>query len=202
MPAPPLLWPSIATPNSEIAGIKNLYAHLHGLTSSVKAWEAGLRLYQLAIRPPAGVPRDIAGRWRFIACNECVLELFHLRARLEKIQSVQLRKCTSIRPWIDMATLRSARKNLEDYFPDIETLRHAIAHTGENESHPEVHAPDGNYALTGFREPDVFSKPYQGHLRRLEMTDQSLQRVSDVVDEFLSGFSGAALELERQGHLD
>lgn len=197
-----LLWPSIATPTSEIAGIKDLYAHLTGLEYSLQAWEAGLLLYQLANQPPSSISRSVARRWRFVACNECVLELYHLRARLEKIQSVQLRKCPSLRAAIDISKLKIARKKLDEYFPDIEPLRHAIAHKGQNEAHPEIHAPDGQYALTGFREVDIYSAPYEGKLRHLALTNQSLQQITEVVAEYLSAFDAAAAELEKQGHLE
>ncbi|MDO8767817.1 MAG: hypothetical protein Q7K57_03780 [Burkholderiaceae bacterium] len=198
----PLLWPSRATPSDEQTGIKDLYAHLTGLEYSAQAWEAALVLYETAKRPPPSVSRDVASRWRFIACNECVLELYHLRARLERIQSVQLRKCPSIRAWIDVSKLRSARKKLDDYFPDIEHLRHATAHRGENEAHPEIHAPDGQYALTGFREPDVYSAPYEGKLRQLAITQQSLQLIIEVVAEFFDAFEVAATGLENLGHIE
>jgi hypothetical protein len=88
----PLLWPSVATPESEVAAVKELYAQLMGLEYSVTAWEAGLLLYQTAKQPPSSISKHVASRWRFVACNECVLELYHLRSRLEKIQSVQLRR--------------------------------------------------------------------------------------------------------------
>jgi hypothetical protein len=202
MPTVPLLWPSIATPIDEVEGIKNLYAHLAGLHYSVEAWQAGLLLYQTARHPPTSVHRTIASRWRWIACNECVLELYHLRQRLEKIQSVQLRKCPSVRALVDASTLRDARKRLDEYFPDIGALRHATAHRGENEAHPEEHAPDGQYALTRLREPDRYSAPYRGRLCTLDITDESLQRIAEVVSEFLGAFDMAAAELERQGHLE
>lgn len=202
MPSVPLLWPSVATPAAETEGIKNLYAHLTGLHYSIEAWEAALLLYQTAKHPPPSISRAVASRWRFVACNECALELYHLRARLEKIQSVQLRKCPSLLPLIDVSRLRSARKRLDEYFPDIESLRHATAHKGENEAHPEIHAPDGQFALTGLREADVFSAPYQGQLRCLAITEESLQRMSEVVLEFIGAFEQAATELERQGHLE
>lgn len=114
---------------------------------------------------------------------------------------MQLRKCPSLHPMIDMSVLRSARKRLDDYFPDIEHLRHAIAHKGENEAHPEVHAPDGQYAFAGFRETDVFSAPYAGRLCKLEISNRSLARITEVVGDFLSAFDAAASGLEREGHL-
>ncbi|MCG3190008.1 MAG: hypothetical protein LKCHEGNO_02574 [Burkholderiaceae bacterium] len=98
--------------------------------------------------------------------------------------------------------MRAASKWLDEYFPDIEALRHACAHKGENEAHSDVHAPDGRFALTGFREPDQFSAPYEGKLRYLAITDQSLQRIGEVVAEFFGAFERAASELERQGHLE
>ncbi len=202
MPRVPLLWPSVLTPIEEGAAIKDLHAHLLGLWYSVEAWEAALLLYRTAKHPSLYIPRAAASRWRWIASNECVLELYHLRARLERIQSVKLRKCPSLRTLIDVSRLRSARKRLDEYFPDIEALRHATAHKGENEAYPEVHAPDGQFALTGFRDPGRFSVPYHGHLRYLDITDKSLQRISELVGEFLGAFELAAAELGRQGHLE
>jgi hypothetical protein len=202
MPKALLLWPSSKTPQAEIAAIKDLNAHLLGLEYSVTAWQAGLLLYEAAKHPPASIPKGVASRWRFVACNECVLGLYHLRARIEKIQSVQLRKCPSLRARIDIEKLRGARKRLDEHFPGIEALRHAIAHKGENEAHPELHAPDGQFALSGFREPDVFSAPYKGELYRLPLTDQSLERIREVVAEFSQAFTGAAAQLESEGHLD
>lgn len=198
----PLLWPSIATPIEEVAGIKDLYAHLTGLYHNIEAWKAALALYQTAMDPPPSVSRDIARRWRFIAANECVLELYHLRARLEKIQSVQLRKCPTLVSVIDASRLRSARKKLDEYFTDIEALRHAIAHKGENEVYPEIHAPDGQYALTGFWDRDRFGTPYKGHMCYLDISDVSLQKITEVVTDFCSGFESAAADLKRQGHLE
>jgi hypothetical protein len=202
MPRAPLLWPSALTPPEESAAVKELYAHLTGLQYSVEAWEAALLLYLTAKNPPLSISLDVARRWKFVACNECIMELYHLRARLEKIQSVQLRSCPSLRDSIDMALIKDARKRLDAYFPDIEALRHATAHQGQNEAHPEVHAPDGRYALSGFREPDRFSAPYEGKLRYLEITRESLARIVEVVSLYLSAFEPAALQLESQGHIE
>jgi hypothetical protein len=199
----PLLWPSILTPASEVAEVKALYALLTGVEYSAKGWEAALALYQTSLTPPSSISRDVAGRWRWIACHECILELYHLRSRMEKIQAVQLRRCSSLLPWINVAALRGSRKRLDEYFPDVEALRHATAHKGENEVNPETHAPEGQqFALTGFREPHRYSTPYLGKMRSLDITDESLRRVAEVVNAYLSAFEPAAKELERQGHLE
>lgn len=198
----PLLWPSYQTPAAEAESVKDLYAHLTGLAYSVQAWEAALLLYQTALNPPPSISRSMASCWRFVACNECVFELYHLRTRLEKVQSVKLRCCPSIIPLVDKALLRGSRKQLDEYFPDIEALRHATAHRGENEAYPEVHSPDGQYALVGFREPNRFSAPYKGQLRYLNITNESLVRITEVVAAYLSAFGPASTALEEQRHLE
>lgn len=198
----PVLWPSAATPPAEIQAVKDLYGFLMGLVFRVEAWEAALLLLKTARNPPPTIPSAVAKRWRFVACNEAVLELYHLRAMLEKTQSVKLRACPSLRPSINFDGLKSARKRLDEFFPDIEALRHATAHGGENDAYPEVHAPDGGFALSGFRSEDVYSMPYQGKLRYIEMSDESLRRINAVVSEFLLAFEPAAAALAAQGHID
>ena len=122
---------------------------------------------------------------------------------MEKIQAVQLRKCPSLQLWIDAPATRAARRRLDEYFPDIEALRHATAHKGENEVNPEAHSPVGQpFALTGFHTPHRYSAPYLGKIRSLDITDESLRKIMEVVDEYLSGFNRAAKELELEGHLE
>ena len=198
----PLLWPSSQTPAVETEAIKRLYAHLSGLAYSIHAWEAALLLYQTALNPPSSISREVASRWRFVAANECIWELYHLRARLEKVQSVVLRDCPSIVPLVDRALLRRSRKQLDEYFPDIEALRHATAHKGEIEAHPEAHASNGLYAPVGFREPNRFSAPYEGQLRYLDITNESLEKVVNVVAAYVGAFAPATTALEEQGHLE
>ena len=66
-----------------------------------------------------------------------------------------------------------------------------------------MHSPEGQqFALTGFREPHRYSTPYLSKMRSLDITDESLRKVVEVVDAYLSGFEPAAKELERQGHLE
>jgi hypothetical protein len=98
--------------------------------------------------------------------------------------------------------LRNARKRLDEYFPNIEALRHVTAHKGEIEAHPEVHAPDGQFSLSGFLEPNRFSALYQGQRCHLDITHESLQRIIEVVSEFFGAFELTARELKKQGYLE
>jgi hypothetical protein len=202
MLSPPLLWPSVSTPTTEFDAIKDLYAHLTGLKYSVEAWEAGLQLYKLAIRPPVEVKPDVASQWRFIAAGECVLELNHLKKRIEKIRGVKVKKCPSLNASIDTEKLRQSAKLFDEYFPNIRELRDAMAHAGEFDAYPEMHAPDGMFALKGFREPHVFSAPFKRQLYRLALTDSTLSQMVEVVEGIFHAFIPASELLESQGHVD
>lgn len=202
MLAPPLLWPSKSTPPGEFAPIKDLYSHLTGLKFSIEAWDAGLQLYKLALHPPAQVRRDVASRWRFVAAGECVFQLHHLKKRIEKIRGVKIKKCPSLSGSIDMARLRASAKLLNDYFPGIDGLRDAMAHVGEFDAHPEDHAPDGMFALKGFRKEHTFSAPFKRKIYQLDITDETLARITEVVNMFFEGFVPASQTLEAQGHVE
>lgn len=198
----PVLWPSTKTPILEVEAIKTLYAHLAGLKYNVKAWDAGLQLYRLSKSRPHQVPKDVVWRWQFVAASECVFALHHLKKRVEKIRGVLIRRAPSLQGSIDTSKIRNAAKLLDEYFPEIDGLRDAMAHAGEFDAHPEQHAPDGMFALTGFREADTFSAPFKKRLHHLDITDESLSRIEQVVSLVLSGFDRAAKDLELEGHLE
>ena len=202
MQSAPVLWPSVLTPAQEVESVKTLYAHLEGLKYSVEAWDAGLQLYKLALNPPPLVKRDVASRWRFVAANECVFALHHLKKRIEKIRGVLVKRCPSLSGSFETACLRQSAKLLEEYFPEIDGLRDAMAHAGEFDAHPEQHAPDGLYALKGFRGGDTFSAPFKKKLHHLDITDQSLHRISEIVSVMFRGFEPAARRLETEGHVE
>ena len=202
MHTPPLLWPSVATPTNEVAAIKNLYANLWGVAYNVEAWAAALNLYNFAKQNPHSITPSNARQWTFIASNECVLQLDHLRERLKHIKGHKVHVCPSLAGSIDFTKLRNAPKLLDTYFPGIDDLRHAIAHAGANDVLPDEHVAGEGYLLTGFREPDRYSAPHKGIIRHLDITQGTSARIDEIVVEFFLAFAPAARLLEQQGHLD
>jgi hypothetical protein len=198
----PVLWPSILTPPEEVGPIKDLYAQLCGVVFNVDAWASSLRLYQFSNSTPPGVTRADARQWKFIATNECALQLHHLRERLERISGYFLRPCTSLGSRINTSQMRAARKMLDDHFPDIDMLRHAIAHAGRIEATPKGQAPEEAFALTGFKEGDRFATRYEGAVRSLDITRESLEQITTAATTFLGAFAAAAKALEEEGHLE
>lgn len=198
----PVLWPSRVTPGNEIEAVKDLYANLAGVQYNVEAWSAALQLYQFTESRPTGVPRETVRSWKFLAANECVMQLYHLKERIQKVKGFKLRECPSLSGAIEHAKLRQASKDLDDYFPHIDKLRDAVAHTASIDTNPKKHAPDGEFALVGFREDHRFSSPYQGNIYHLDLTLESLRKIEEVADTFLSAFMPAASKLEQEGHLE
>lgn len=199
---PPLLWPSVKTPTAEVAAIKELHANLWGVTYNVEAWAAAFHLYEFAKQRHTGVTADDARRWKFIASSECIHQLHHFRERLEKIKGYKVRACPSLAPSIETKALRAATKRLDEYFPDIDQLRHAVAHAGANDVMPDAHAPEHGLLLAGFSEQDRYTAPYQGIDRHLHITESSLERIREVASEFLRAFEPSAKLLEQQGHIE
>lgn len=199
---PPLLWPAICTPPDEADAIKDLHASLYGVTYHVESWRAALELYKFSKSRPANVDADLARQWTFLACHECVMEIYHLGESMKWIASHKIRPCPSIADSIDHQSLRAARKALNEEFPGIENLRDATAHRGSIGLNPTKHAPDGRFGLTGFREPDRFSAPYEGVLSHLDITDASLKKLEQIASTFMNGFASAARRLEQLGHAD
>jgi hypothetical protein len=198
----PVLWPSRVTPQAEIEAVKDLYANLAGVRYNVEAWAAALKLYQFTESRPSNVPRDTARSWKFLAANECVMQLYHLKERIQKVKGFKVRECPSLSGTIEHVTLRQASKALDDYFPHIDKLRDAVAHAASIDTNPKKHAPDGEFALVGFKEDHRFSSPYQGQIFHLDLTAESLRRIEEVADIFLSAFIPAAAKLEAEGHLE
>lgn len=202
MMKPPELWPSIITPPVEVDFVKDLYANLWGVFHNVDAWNSAFQLFRYSQGRPIGVAPGLLRKWRFIAAHECVLQLHHFRERLILIRGHKVRACYSLRSEIDMAALRAATRKLDRYFPDIDSMRHAIAHSGANEVRPEEHAPDHGWLLTQLDEHALFKTYYQGKERSLELSEGTLHRVEEVATDFLLGFVRAAKSLEKQGHLE
>lgn len=198
----PVLWPSRLTPANEIGAVKDLYANLAGVQCNVEAWSAALQLYQFTESRPIGLPREAVRSWKFLAANECVMQLYHFKERIQKVKGFKIRECPSLSGTIEHAKLRQASKSLDDYFPHIEKLRDAVAHTASVDTNPRKHAPDGEFALVGFREDHRFSSPYQGKIYHLDLTLASLRRIEEVAEVFLSAFIPVASKLEQEGHLE
>lgn len=198
----PLIWPSAQTPPAEVQAIKDLNANLNGVASNVAAWASALRLYAFAKQKPAAIDRKDSWPWRFIACHECALQLHHLRQRMEKIKGYKLAACPSIASIVDKSELRIATTLLDKKFPNIDQLRHAIAHAGEFDTIPGDHVPTGTFGPVGFREADRFSAYFEGELRTLDMTEDSLTQITKITARYLAAFEPAAAVLELQGHIE
>jgi hypothetical protein len=161
-----------------------------------------LQLFRFSKQKPPSVAQDVARSWSFIAAHECVHQLHHLRARLGLIKGHKVRACPSLKPGIDTHALRAATRKLDEYFPHIDPMRHAIAHSGANEVKPQEHAPPSGWLLTRLDDSGRFSTYYQGSECFIDISEESLAKIQEVATMFLGGFRQAAQILEQQGYAD
>ena len=121
---------------------------------------------------------------------------------MEKIKGYKMVACPSIASVVDKGEIRIATTLLDKQFPNIDQLRHAIAHAGEFDTLPSNHVPVGDFGLVGFRQSDRFSAYFEGELRTLDMTDESLEQITRIAARYLVAFEPAARTLKLQGHLE
>jgi hypothetical protein len=84
----------------EADAVLDLNANLHGVAFNVEAWSAALELYKFSRSRPDNVDRNLARKWRFIAADQCVMQLYYLRERLKVIKP-QDQGCKTIADVID-----------------------------------------------------------------------------------------------------
>jgi hypothetical protein len=198
----PEIWPSHETPDPEVESLKDLYANLSAVRYNVEAWGSALELFRFSKQKPLLVSSELARGWSFIAAHECVHQLHHLRVRLEQIKGYKVRACPSLKPDIDTKALRLSTRKLDEYFPHIDPMRNAIAHSGAHEVKPEEHAPPSGWLLTRLDDSGRFSTYYQGSERFIDISQESLARILEVATTFLEGFRQAAQILQKQGYAD
>jgi hypothetical protein len=199
---PPVIWPSGETPPDEIEPLKDLYANLWGVYYNVEAWGSSLELLVFSRQKHQGIAADLLRRWSFIAANECVHQLHHLRERLALIKGHKVRACPSLMGSVDTKALRTATRKLDEFFPHIDAMRHAIAHSGANDVRPEKHASESGWLMTQLDDNGRYSTYYEGRERSIEINGESLGKLESVAATFLGGFIEAARTLELQGYAD
>jgi hypothetical protein len=182
--------------------IKELGSSLHGLYFNVEAWDAALQLYKFSKNQHHNVSRELARKWEFIAIHECVMQADYLRERLEFLPRRKGMNCPSISTTMNKNFFDAATSMFKQEFPNIKTLRHAVAHFGMVESLPEHHAPDGVFPIYKIESNDVFKAPFKGVVNELAITDATLQKLTHITTMIFESLAPSAKELERLGYAD
>jgi len=199
---PPDLWPPVGLSREEHEATKTLHVMVFSLRYFVETWAAALELFRFGKSRPEYVKRDLARQWQWITIHECAMQIAFLLEALTIIRAHRLRPCQTVRLHFDRGSMRRAFGLFEEYFPNFEEVRHAVAHRGSVSFSPEKHAPDGLFGIARITDADRFETTYEGVQYHLDITAETLGRMADVVTTFWAAFAPVEKVFDRLGRSD
>jgi hypothetical protein len=125
----------------------------HNLVVFYEAFQASIALFDLlewAGQAPGAtaLPLDFI-RYRRIAARDAALNLYHFKYSLRAIKK-NLPKSVALSARIDAVAIRNALKYFNSNFPNIDQVRHAVAHAGELFSNvAKMRQNESNSTITG-----------------------------------------------------
>lgn len=178
------------------------------------AQETAVKIQQLMSNPDPKAAREmideslIHSDWCNIACRDGAMTLYHFGKTLHNIRAA-LGECKTVNSMVEPAPLRHATKQFEGAFPDFEAMRHAIAHANElwkNVAKYLQNAIRGGYtkgnisisggsALTSMLNNRHFAMTFEGRLVSYEMSEETLNKMVEIQNEYYSGFREAENKL-------
>ncbi len=155
-------WPPSINCNGLPKAERDAASHLFGLFSSLMSYgddfRSALALFdhcqsEIAKAKSTGVrPSVPLMEWQFIAARDGAMSVFHFGKIFEAVNSC-LGRCPTLLGMVNRPILKSARKLLRETFPNVETVRHAVAHSAElmkDRDSMEANALKGPYNAGGF----------------------------------------------------
>jgi hypothetical protein len=141
--------------------------------------------------------------WQFIAARDGAMTIYHFGKAMSGTKS-SLRLSPTLKSSVNSAKLKSAGRLFTDYFPEQESVRNAVAHSGELANTTEsltTNAFDGSYKsdfldianASDFMIQDslqgrLFTTSYRGKIITYEIGYLNLIRLNGVKEDFYSAF--------------
>ena len=150
-------------------------------------------------------------KWQMMGARDGALSIYHFGTTMGVIKAA-LHKCPTIASWVDSDKLRTETKRFESFFPNIELMRHAIAHQAElmkNVDSFSAHAFTGPYETPEIKlsnaesvmvSNNLFDRKFvttiRGQIISYELSQETCDRLRSVKIGFFEGFR----EAERQSN--
>lgn len=182
-------------------------ANRMGISRFIENLCYSFELFELLERggnPQNGVFGGVYINYRIIAAKEAAMCLFHLHHTLEALAS-QIKLCPETAHTVDVLKIKEARKNFSNAFPNVENMRHAVAHAGElfkspqaakrHEQKIDYTAPNGSFSSKGngvllsMLEDRTYSVGWEGRVFEVRVTTETLQAVQRVAALVNDAFS-------------
>jgi len=159
-----------------------------------------MRIQQANPRPGLG---EELFPWQLIACRDGAMTIYHFAKAMDGANT-WAKTCPTMSPLIDHAHLKNAFKLLGSYFANFEAVRHAVAHSSElikNRKWIDEHSFTGSYqseninlvnvnklVMRNVIEGRTFTSTFNGSIQSYEMSQATLDKLSEIATEFYLAF--------------
>lgn len=147
-------------------------------------------------------------KWRLIAGRDGVMSMYHFWMILS---GTNFRDCPTLSNFVDFCKLRDARKKFKQAFPDIEKVRHAVAHRAEirqtlkkttkNSFSGSISMPGININnVKNFSISDTFIEnklhwTINGEIIKYEFSINTLNKLTEITCDYYVGFQDVIKKL-------
>ncbi|MEE3502375.1 hypothetical protein [Acidiphilium acidophilum] len=193
--------------------------NLYLLGSILNNFVSAVRLYQFAnsvsntskqyrhsLRPPIHPDTEISD-WRFIAARDGAMTLYHFSEVMQMLRNVRSRSRT-LYDNLDLEIYKSANRKMQSLIPNLEKLRHGVAHVTKKTSSKEAMTEHGltdtqgeyGIKITGCSSINVtdcfygdrFIHNWEGKMLSYDVNFTTVKNVQDIKDLMWSSFEKAA----------
>lgn len=210
---PPRIFPNrLPEPERNTAHLIN--SALLSLQGYVDDFRSAVRLYDFCrvqeatkqLTGASNLPKQFLKelpRWPFLAGRDGAMTIYHFSIALEGLQT-NIAKCPTLTPYVERPLLKSANKLLRKYFPDLEQIRHSVAHTADKMKTPEKHAEhsfSGSYSGLGIAikkstqvtiinsfQDRLFTNTWEGKVLSYELSQDTWKKLIAIKKEVWAAF--------------
>jgi hypothetical protein len=183
-------------------------AYLGGLWSAVRDFSCALGLFDFCLNTPSA-KRD----WQIIAAMHGAWSIYNVGLTMQNFRA-GIGSTPTLCSWVDHDKLRRAQREFKSAFPGYESMRHALAHSPDLDKTPERR--EQNAYIGPFRSDGmiiegsktrimvkksllgrIFQTTFDGRLLQYEISQNTLDQLVEVKDQFHSALARAIQEGEK-----
>jgi hypothetical protein len=196
----PDLSPPVGLSKQNDSETRSLNAAVIALRYHVEGFAAALELCRFSRLKPGNVNAQLAWDWQWIGINEAAMRIWFLRDAMDIVRKNRVPACASVAPNADDTAMERALSLFDTYFPEFRKMRNAVAHVpGLELARTKPLPKDGLYAGPQIKDGDRFELVNDGMRYSMDMTNQTLNKLTEVLLTFWSAFTPVERAFNERG---
>jgi len=198
----PDLWPPVGVSKAENEATQKLGVVVFSLRYFVESFAAALELYKFSRSKPHNVHHRTAWKWQWIAINQGAMQTYFLREAIALI-AYEFGPCITVKRHMDPdAAVQRAVDKFDALFPELKKMRDGIAHA-PTVAYANLKIPlEKGYSGPRLIDADTFELTNKGQKYRFTMTDETTQKLTEVLMSFWAEFDPVAKAFDQIGRSD